>query len=187
MEWHWQEKTEHRHTCPSATLSITNLIRTNLEKKAKKNVFHLAENILHHYNARSGNVVHSTYKNHTKHVHTVCKQNAVFNVYLLVHQTVVLFAGTFHIITITKHLHVWRFRCPNCPSTCFGKQLAAFRNKMIQDQHKTGVHDDAIAHEAEALRYKLEGRGFDFQWSQRECFIALILPAALWSWDRLCL
>ena len=34
---------------------------------------------------------------------------------------------------------------------------------MIQDQHKTGVHDDAIAHEAEALRYKLEGRGFDFQ------------------------
>jgi hypothetical protein len=117
----------------------------------------------------------------------VCKQNSVFNVYLLVYQTVVLFAGTFHIITITKHLHVWRFRCPNCPSTCFGMQLAAFRNKMIQDQHKTGVHDDAIAHEVEALRYKLEGRGFDFQWSQCECFIALILPAALWSWDRLCL
>ena len=39
-----------------------------------------------------------------------------------------------------------------------------------------------MAQLVEALRYKPEGRGFDFEF---EFFIDIILPAALWSWVRL--
>jgi hypothetical protein len=34
----------------------------------------------------------------------------------------------------------------------------------------------------EALHYKPEGRGIDFRWVSLECFIDIILPAALWHW-----
>ena len=33
-----------------------------------------------------------------------------------------------------------------------------------------------------ALRYKPEGRGFDFRRRLLEFFIVIILPAALWHW-----
>jgi hypothetical protein len=37
----------------------------------------------------------------------------------------------------------------------------------------------AVAQLVEALRYKLEDRGFDFRWSHWNFFINLILPVAL--------
>jgi len=37
-----------------------------------------------------------------------------------------------------------------------------------------------VAQLVEALRYKLEGRGFDSRWCQWIFFIDIILPAALW-------
>jgi hypothetical protein len=40
---------------------------------------------------------------------------------------------------------------------------------------------------AEALCYKLEGRGFDFLCSQWILTIDLIFPAELWPWCRLSL
>jgi hypothetical protein len=36
-----------------------------------------------------------------------------------------------------------------------------------------------------ALRYKPEGRGFDFPMMALKFFIAIMLPAALWSWVRI--
>jgi len=45
----------------------------------------------------------------------------------------------------------------------------------------------AVALSVEALRYKPEGRGFDFRRCLLEFFIDIILPATLWPWGRLSL
>jgi hypothetical protein len=45
----------------------------------------------------------------------------------------------------------------------------------------------AVAQLVEALRYKPEGRGFDFPMESLEFFSDLILLFALWPWDRLSL
>jgi len=41
----------------------------------------------------------------------------------------------------------------------------------------------AVAQLVEALRYKLEVRGFDSQWELLGSFIELILPAVIRTWD----
>jgi len=41
----------------------------------------------------------------------------------------------------------------------------------------------AVAQLVEALRYKLEGRGFYSPMVSLEFFIDIILPAAIWLWD----
>ena len=40
----------------------------------------------------------------------------------------------------------------------------------------------AVAQVAEALRYKLDGLGFDSLMVSLKFFIDIILPAALWPW-----
>jgi hypothetical protein len=45
----------------------------------------------------------------------------------------------------------------------------------------------AVTHLVEALRYKLEDRGFDSQMESLEFFSDLILPVGLWPWGRLSL
>jgi hypothetical protein len=45
--------------------------------------------------------------------------------------------------------------------------------------NQSGARGSAVV---EALRYKLEGRGFDFRWSHWIFFIDTILPAALWPY-----
>jgi len=42
-----------------------------------------------------------------------------------------------------------------------------------------------VANVGEALHYKPEGRGFDSRRCHWKFFIGIILPAALWSWDRI--
>jgi hypothetical protein len=39
-----------------------------------------------------------------------------------------------------------------------------------------------MAQLVEALRYKPEGRGFEFRWCTLEFFIDVILQLALWLW-----
>ena len=39
-----------------------------------------------------------------------------------------------------------------------------------------------VAQLVEALRYKPEGRGFDYRWCHWNFFIGIILPAPLWPW-----
>jgi len=39
----------------------------------------------------------------------------------------------------------------------------------------------------EALRYKLEGRGFDFRWCHWNFSFAIIFPAGLCPWGRISL
>ena len=41
-----------------------------------------------------------------------------------------------------------------------------------------------VAQVVEALHHKWEGRGFDSLWCQRDVFIDLIFPAALWPCGR---
>jgi hypothetical protein len=38
-----------------------------------------------------------------------------------------------------------------------------------------------------ALRYKPEGRGFDFRWDHWDFFIGFNIPAAIWRWGQLSL
>ena len=42
--------------------------------------------------------------------------------------------------------------------------------------------EHALAHWVEVLRYKPEGRGFDFRWCYWNFSFYIILPAGLWSW-----
>ena len=53
--------------------------------------------------------------------------------------------------------------------------------KILSDTPKRDA-GYAVAQLVEALRYKLEGRGFDSRWCHREFFIDVILPATLRPW-----
>ena len=52
--------------------------------------------------------------------------------------------------------------------------------RLCLGNFEAGTLGHAVAQLVEALRYKREGRGFEFPMVSLEFFIDIILPAALW-------
>jgi len=83
---------------------------------------------------------------------------------------------------LPEHRHIFAATALYIPTGNLLDKDSFILKKNILQGYINILWGHAVAQLVEALRYKPEDRGFDFQWCHGEFFFDIIFPVTLWPW-----